>query len=184
MNKKLSGQNCMTLLISFFLLAPLLQAIDFTWSEGEVNVTYRFIPATGTLHDLEVLTSSGLTFRPCRYGGITSFFLGGRLFYSWENAHQSELINAFLDNSGVFSALFRWRANNEDLAFWLRLHLAGKTLIIEAEAPSSEAVFTFSPDRSEGTPEPKIIELPFGHPVLFSSGFFISAILDPFFLFT
>lgn len=169
-------------LIFFVLLSTSLDGIDFTWSSGEINVTYRYLPSTGTLHDLEVITSSGFTFRPCNYGGLTSFFLGGRLLYVWEELHQKEFLGSYFDEAGFYVACFRWSFSHESFDFALKLKLEDKTLIIEAEVISPFLnIITFSADRSEATPNPKIIELPFGHPVLFSNGYFISAILDPFF---
>ncbi len=167
----------------FVLLIPLcLGAVDFTWTSGDISVTYRFLPATGTLNDLQVITSGGFAFRPCRFGGITAFWLAGRLLYSWEQTHETEFLGGSFDASGAYVAHFRWRLGADQLAFSLRLRLENKTLWIEAELDSpSEAVLTFSCDRSEGTPDPKVIELPFGHPVLFSQGYFVSAVLDPFY---
>lgn len=165
-----------------FWLSSSLAGIDFTWSSEGTTVTYRYLPSTGTLHDLEVITSSGFTFYPCNYGGITSFFLGGRHLYAWEELHQKEFLGASFNEAGFYVARFRWRFSGESFDFALKLKLEDKTLIIEAEviSPFSNIV-TFSADRSEMTPDPKIIELPFGHPVLFSNGYFISTILDPFF---
>ncbi|MGQ9471581.1 MAG: DUF5696 domain-containing protein [Candidatus Aminicenantales bacterium] len=165
------------------ILIPLsLRAVDFTWASGQISITYRFLPASGTLNDLQVITPQGFAFRPCRFGGITAFWLAGRLLYSWEQIHKSEYLGASFDSSGAYVAHFRWSLATDSLEFSLRLRLENKTLCIEAELDSpSEAVVSFSCDRSEATPNPKIIELPFGHPVLFSNGYFVAAILDPFY---
>ncbi len=169
-------------IVIFFIFCSHLIGLDFTWSSGEVTVTYRYQPSTGTLHDLEVITSSGFTFRPCNYGGITSFFLGGRLLFAWGESHQKEFLGASFDEAGFYVAHFRWRFSSESFDFVLKLKLENKTLLIETEVLSPFLnVITFSTDRSEATPDPKIIELPFGHPVLFSQGYFVSAIIDPFF---
>jgi len=164
-----------------FLFSTALSAVDFTWSSEALSITYRYLPATGTLYDLQVITSEGFSFRPCRFGGITSFLLSGHIFYSWEGRHQSELVGTSY-NSGTYHARFRWRFGGEAFEFSLWLRLEGKTLVVEAEVEAASlAVLSFSTDRSEGTPSPKIIELPFGHPVLFTNGYFISAIIDPFY---
>ena len=165
-----------------FLSFTSINGMDFTWSSGEKTVTYRYLPSTGTLNDLEVITSDGFTFRPSNYGGITSFLLGRQLLYSWEGKHQSQFLGAACDDSGFYIARFRWQFSGESFDFALKLKLEEKTLIIEAEVLSPfPHVITFSTDRSEATPDPRIIELPFGHPVLFSNGYFMSAILDPFY---
>jgi len=165
----------------FFLLNS-ASGMDFSWSKGGKTLTYRYLPSTGTLNDLEVITSDGFAFHPCNYGGITSFFLGGQLLYSWEGKHQTQFLGAACDDSGFYVARFRWKFSGEFFDFALKLKLEEKTLIIEAEALSPfSPVITFSTDRSEATPDPRIIELPFGHPVLFSNGYFMSAILDPFY---
>lgn len=166
---------------SGFLFSSLI-GVDFTLNLKGTTIVYRYTPITGTLHDLEVILPDGFTFWPCNYGGITSFYLGKQLLYAWQKEPIREFLGGFFDESGFYVARFRWHLQGESFEFDLRLKVEGKSLIIEAEVITPYyGVITFSTDRSEGTPDPKIIDLPFGHPVLYTRGFFISAVIDPFY---
>ncbi|MCX7973426.1 MAG: DUF5696 domain-containing protein [Candidatus Aminicenantes bacterium] len=185
MRGKIAWINIRNSLLSLslpFLVFSSLRGIDFPITIKGATIVYRYLPSTGTLHDLEVIISQSLAFRPCNFGGITSFFLGGQLLHAWEERYQREFLGSIYDERGYYVARFRWSRDGESFDFLLKLKLEGKTLIIEAEVISPfSKVITFSTDRSEATPDPKIIDLPFGHPVLYSQGYFISAVLDPFY---
>ena len=167
----------------FFLLLTLvkLQAIwafDFTYSGPDCTIIYRFSPSTGTLSDLRVIYNQSFSFLPSNYGGITLFSLGGSLLRPREGKQATKVLEE-TNSGGIYTAKFRWTYNGENFDFAVSLQLSGKTLKIEYYAdPLSQNVLEFSLERTEKTPDPKVVEMPYGHNVLFTNGIFISAILD------
>ena len=156
-----------------------MAARDFTYSGSDCTIIYRFSPSTGTLADLRVIYNQNFSFFPFSYGGISRFELGGELLSSREGRHHSQVLEEG-EASGVYMAKFRWTYNRESFDFSMKIRLEKKTLIIECSAdPSKQNVLEFSLERSEETPDPKVIELPYGHNVLFTNGIFVSGILDP-----
>ena len=150
--------------------------VDFTYQGSDCNLIYRFTPNTGTLYDLVVIYNGSYSFHPSNYGGIVEFDLGGKRLAPWEGLHATQLLSESL-SSGVYSAKFRWTYNHDSLEFDIKISLKGKTLTLEWSSASDE-ITLFSLDRSEGTAKPKIVELPYGHNVLYSNGVFTSAIID------
>jgi hypothetical protein len=163
--------------ILFFIstASPIL-GVDFTYSGPDCSLVYRFTPNTGTLCDLVAIYNGSYSFYPAFYGGIVEFYLAGKRMYPWESLHSSQLINESQSHD-VYTAKFRWTYKNDSLEFTIKISLKGKTLTMEWSS-ASDKVMQFGLDRSEETPNPKIIELPYGHNVLFSNGIFTSAIMD------
>ncbi|MFQ6108882.1 MAG: DUF5696 domain-containing protein [Candidatus Aminicenantales bacterium] len=171
-------------LIFFLTLASLaikdVSAIDFSYSGPDCRILYRFTPRTGTLNDLTVIYNDSFEFSPSLFGGILTFILGGQVLNAQEGRHTSEFIEENISDD-VYEAKFRWSYAKESFDFTVRISLKEKTLSVEFFTdPSSEYVVEFGLDRSEQTPDPKIIELPYGHNVLFTNGIYISGIIDPF----
>ena len=154
--------------------------IDFAYHREDCSILYRFIPRTGTLNDLVVVYDGEFEFFPSHFGGITTFILGGEELHPWEEKHTTELVEEF-SSGNTYKAKFRWSYGDESFVFTLKIWLDNKALSIEFSTDSlNESVIEFGFDRSEQTPEPKIIELPYGHNVLFTKGIYISGIIDPF----
>ncbi len=169
------------LFVVFIFLSPSLFAVDFKYNGSDCNIIYRFIPNTGTLNDLTVVYNDNFEFYPSYFGGITSFTLKGKDLHPWEAKHTSELLEETYQGN-FYKAKFRWSYRGKSFVFSIKIWLKAKTLAIEFFSPStSHVIREFSLDRSEGTPEPKIIQLPYGHNVLCTNGIFISALLNPLF---
>jgi hypothetical protein len=167
------------LFIGFLFSSPYLFAVDFIYSGPDCEIVYRFIPRTGTLNDLRVIYNDDFEFLPSYFGGITSFSLEGTELHPWEEIHISELLEETFQRN-KYKAKFRWSYKGKSFVFDIKIWLQGKTLRLEFSSPSTnQIVKEFGLDRSEGTPEPKIIQLPYGHNVLYTNGIFISALLDP-----
>lgn len=166
------------------LLMPLLLAlpaagVDFSYQDGEDEVIYRFLPGSGTLSDLEVIrrTAEGeRSYRPAFGGGITQFTLAGEIVEVPDQRHEVVLLKE-TESASSYRAKFRWLFGGERLDFVVVLRLAGRALELEFTS-SSDAVILFDLMRSEETPDPKIVDLPYGHNVLFSDGMFFSALID------
>lgn len=171
--------------VALFLVAPLLaspsEAVDFSYTgEAGDEVIYRFVPKTGTLDDLEVVHRSldrEFTFRPAAAGGITQFELAGEIVETADRRHEVKLLRE-RQTAGVHRTKFRWSFGGESFTFTVRTRLNGKTLTMDFES-KSDRVILFDPARSEGTPDAKILDIPYGHNVLFSDGLFIATLLDP-----
>ncbi len=154
-------------------------AVDFQYSGADGKIVYRFIPRTGTLNDLQVIVNDAFTFYPAYHGGIISLELGGLRFRPWEGQHGSALVGESSDGSS-YQAEFRWSRGGESFAFLVTIRLKGKTLVVDYTARDAKGVVVeFGADRSEGTPDPKVVALPFGHSVLWTNNLFVSAVLDP-----
>ncbi len=167
------------LFVIFILLSSSLFAVDFTCKGPDCTIIYRFIPETGTLNDLTVICNSNFVFHPSYFGGITSFSLKGTELHPWEGKHSSELLEESY-RGNTYQAKFRWSYEGKSFVFSIKIRLQGKALTLEFFSPStSHIIREFSLDRSEWTPDPKIIQIPYGHNVLYTNGIFISALLDP-----
>lgn len=155
-------------------------AVDFSYSEGGEEIVYRYVPRTGTLDDLEVIHRSSegeFSFRPAAGGGITQFFLAGEVIESSDRRHKVKLVKE-KQLPKFHRAKFRWSYGGERFSFVVETRLEGKTLRMDFQS-KSERVILFDPGRSEGTPDAKILDIPYGHNVLFSNGLFIATLLDP-----
>jgi hypothetical protein len=151
-------------------------AVDFTYAGPDCAITYRYRPETGTLRDLQVVYNGGFAFYPAYDGGIRLVDLGGKFLRPQDNLHTTTLLEERFDG-GAFIARFRWSANGVSLDFTVRLRLEGKTLAIEFAAErGTGAVLEFGAGRTEGTPNPRVIDLPYGHAVLLTNGVFVSAV--------
>jgi hypothetical protein len=167
-----------SLLFIFFLISTVSPTlgVDFAYHGSDCSLVYRFTPNTGTLYDLVAIYNGSYSFHPSNYGGIVEFYLAGKRMAPWEGLHATQLISESQSN-GIYSAKFRWTYNNDSLEFVIKISLKSKTLTLEWSSASDKiAIFSF--DRSEETAKPKIVELPYGHNVLFSNGVFTSAIID------
>ena len=157
-----------------------MHARDFFYSGSDCTILYRFIPNTGTLNDLTVTYNGEFQFYPSYFGGITTFNLGGRQLHPWEEKHISELLYEKTSGDGdTYEAAFRWSCQGENFDFTIKMQLNEKTLSIDFSTDSlNENGVKFGLDRSELTPEPKVIGLPYGHNVLLTKGIFVSGIID------
>ena len=157
-----------------------LAAVDFSYVDADGEVIYRLTPATGTLDDLQVIhrtPDGGFTFFPAAGGGITQFMLAGEIVETADRKHAVKLVKE-IESAGVHRAKFRWRFGGESFAFEIETRLQGKTLVMDFRS-DSDKVILFDPARSEDTPDAKIVDVPYGHNVLFSNGLFIATLLDP-----
>jgi hypothetical protein len=160
--------------------ANLALAKNFIYSGQDCNIIYNYTPQTGTLSDLRVIYNGYFSFLPSSGGGITIFYLAGERLLAKDGKHVSQMLEE-TDTGGVYLAKFRWSYNSDSFIFSVSIKLTDKTLSIEyATDASSQNVRKFSLERSEETPDPKVVEVPYGHNVLYTNGIFISAILDPF----
>lgn len=154
-------------------------AIDFIYDGQDCKIVYRFTPQTGTLNDLKVFYNESFSFFPAYHGGITSFELGGARLKPWAGQHTSQLL-AESSAGPFYQAEFRWSFRGESFDFMIEIRLTGKTLIIEYKTQeASNHVVEFGADRSEDTPNPKVLVLPYGHNVLWTNNVFVSAVLNP-----
>ena len=153
-----------------------VSGVELRYDGTNYSLLYRFLPQTGTFNDLKVTYNETFTFLPSNFGGITSFVLAGETLHPWEQKHTSQLVEES-NTGGIYSAKFRWAYKGDSFDFTIRLYLLGKRLVVEFGS-TSEKVSEFVLDRSEQTPNPKVIEMPYGHNVLFSNGVFVSSIMD------
>jgi len=167
----------MGVLLFFCLVWIPVLGVDFLYQGPDCTILYRFTPETGTLHDLTVTYNGTFSFLPSNFGGISLFTLAGEELRPWEDRHVSQLIEESL-SEGMYTARFRWSYQGDSFEFTFKAHLEGKRLVIEY-ASESENVIQFGFDRSEQTPDPKIVTMPYGHNVLYTNGIYISGIIDP-----
>ena len=167
----------LSLLQGLVLLGPgAAGAADLVYSGSDFAAVYRFVPVTGTLNDLQVIYQDGFQFHPSNFGGITTFVLAGEELHPWEGRHASRLVEESFDG-GIYRAMFEWSYLGDSLEFGLTARMEGKTLVIDFTSDSGKVV-DFSLDRSEETPVPRIVDVPYGHPVLYTSGVFVSGVIE------
>ena len=149
---------------------------EFTYPGPGYTITYHFTPNLGTLNDLRAVYNNNFTFAPAIGGGIYEVLLAGELLRPWEGRHTSQLLSESNQN-GRYTATFRWSYNGDSLDFTVRLWREQNKLRIEYDS-ASEKITQFHLDRSEDTPDPKVVELPYGHNVLYTNGIFVSGMID------
>jgi hypothetical protein len=166
-------------ILCLFISLPALPEAGHTYNGPDGKVEFHVTPSTGTLNDLRVVVNDTFAFFPSHYGGILSFELAGERLFSWENKHQCQVAQVGYGQDESW-ARFRWSYKGDSFEFDVGAKLKGKTLTLKFSTDASvRNVIQFGLDRSEETPDPKIIVLPYGHNVLYSSKVFISANLDP-----
>ncbi len=174
-------KNLVRLLAGVALAAALsrpAEAVDFTYAGPDCAITYRYVPETGTLRDLQIVYNGGFAFFPAYDGGIRLFELGGAFLRPQDNRHVTTVLQEGFEGA-AYLARFRWSGEGAELDFSVRLRLEGKSLIVEFAAERrSGAVLEFGTGRTEGTPAPRVIVLPYGHSVLLTNGVFVSEVLD------
>jgi len=162
-----------------FFLSQLAESADFIYDGPDCHIIYRFKPRTGTLSDLTLIYNKTFKFIPAEEGGISRFILNDQYLMTNEGKHVSEVIEESYSNK-IYKARFRWSYQGKSFTFLIKISRKGKTLKIEFKtSPKSDNVVDFTLGRSLNTLDSKVIELPYGHNVLFTNGIFISAIIDP-----
>ncbi len=173
---RLTRRGAAALLVGLAFALP-AAAYDFSWSGPGGTVVYRYVPRTGTLHDLEAVVN-GFGFLPSDMGGITAIVLGGRMVRPASSLPDTRILEeSFAGGAAVVR--FRWTANGQSYDFRVKVALEGKVLTVQYDSESGGTPLEFGLDRSERTPRPKVVDIPFGHNVLFTGGIFVSGLLDP-----
>jgi len=176
--------------------APVIEAdAEGFWvhTHGAEEISYRVVPKTGTLSDVEVWVGGVKRFIPFSGGGIVAQ-LGNRQVHARTSGVQRTChVVEVTDSRAVMHCAWTWQ--NASYEFDLRFLPAGKSLVIEVEGPvggrgvSLGRVLSIDADPSPTSAPDRLIEVPFwtlatdayreGNPkVLSSGGLFVTAYMD------
>ncbi len=154
------------------------QAYVFEYATEQHILRYRYLPQSGSLHDLTVEAAGLPPFWISFYGGpIFAFDEGEIPIWDAESliwSHSQPILTQD-------TLTIQWRAANsrQAIEYTYRFSIHGKTLRLEVDS-SSEAISAFSLDRTEGTPAARILRIPYlsTFDLLYYGGYFISAYFD------
>ncbi|MBN1342372.1 MAG: hypothetical protein JXQ73_06815 [Phycisphaerae bacterium] len=121
------------------------------------RIRYRYEPKTGLLDDL-VVDAFGLSFRPCRLGGI-EFDLAGKHVKPGSKDAATKLLRHDADDQRVLS---EWEISRDGQSarYTYELRIKGKSLIVDVAARGGKAT-RLDIGLAEGLPSPKAIYMPF-----------------------
>jgi hypothetical protein len=129
------------------------------YRDAQTRLHYRYTPASGSLHDLEVVVADEPPFLPSHYGG-PRFVVDGRDIPIWETEPAQFIHTARLVDRDTLSVDWRAQFGQTVIDYTYRFAIQGKTLRLEVSS-SSRAIGAFTLDRSEQTPNARIIQIPY-----------------------
>lgn len=135
------------------------KAYVFELQQGQSTLRYRYIPETGSLHDLTVQMGENRPFYPSNYGG-PRFLVDDRDIPIWETDPAQFAYQARVIEGTTLEVDWQARFGEQIIPYTYRFTLQGKTLRIEVTAPQTN-LSAFTLDRSEATPGAKLISVPY-----------------------
>jgi len=129
------------------------------YQDAQTRLQYRYTPASGSLHDLEVMVGEEAPFFPSNYGGPI-FSVEGEDIPIWETEPEWFASTTRIVEDRVLEVHWQARVGQEIIPYTYRLSIQGKTLRLEVESPST-ALSAFTLDRSEETPGGRILPIPY-----------------------
>ncbi len=129
------------------------------YQDARTRLQYRYTPATGSLHDLQVVIGDEWPFLPSNYGG-PRFLVEGEDIPIWETEPQWFTCTHRIVQDNILEVAWQVRLGQETIPYIYRFSIQGKTLRLEVESPSP-ALFAFTLDRSEETPGGRILPIPY-----------------------
>lgn len=155
---------------------------EFKYEGIDGVLTYYYAPQTGTLNDIKA-KQGNFEFYPLKEGGVIAN-VDGVVFDPKDDSIDSRLVyEKFLQAENKLETQWCLYKTGKRLTFRLNFEIKGRSLIITVSSPKNN-VSTFRIGRSEGTPSPKLVMVPFFQNrwdtprILYSNGLFVSAILD------
>ncbi len=151
---------------------------DFHYVGDDGLLKYEYRPDYGgSFHALHCVVNDSYKFRPSCFGGMSMVF-NDTVIYPWSSGVQYILVDV---ETSVDTLITRWQMKYESntLNYTYRIHIAGRTLVIEAAAEDSISQCFFL-DRAEETKDPVIIYVPYLtlFNLLFTDDIFISLFFD------
>jgi hypothetical protein len=145
-------------------------------SDGALSYVYS-TRGNGSLNALTCSAAGGAAFHPSFYGGFL-VMANGIGVAPWSAGVSWTLLSA-TTNADTLTVRWRMSANGATFTYSYTMHIAGRTLVLRAAAESPLAM-QFTLDRSEETPSPVIVPVPYLTlmNVLYSNGVFVSAYGD------
>jgi len=154
------------------------QAYVFEFQDASSTLCYLYTPHSGSLHDLMIQVNDEAPFYPSNYGG-PRFLVNGKDVPIWETEPDQFTYTAQeIDNHALqvtWQALF----GEQTISYTYHFTIQGKTLRLEVSSPTT-ALGAFTLDRSEETPEARIITIPYfpAFNLLLHRRHFVSAYFD------
>ena len=165
-------------------VANTLEQRDGVWvwrcASPQGTLEYSWRPGEGTLGDIEACWGDR-RFRPCAEGGPL-FEVNGVEMRPDDAAVTRSVVSAERDGDAV-RAKWRWAKDGASAEWTLTLRAKQRSLILDVAAPDGKAAAILV-GHSEGTPQPKLVSVPYltygdrGPYVLCSDGLFVSAMFD------
>lgn len=152
----------------------------FEYADSNTTIRYTYLPATGSLHDLQVRINDEAPFYPSNYGG-PYFVDGNKEIPIWQASSRFQISPSqpVLDANGL---RITWNATSSKhtISYTYHFSISGKTLQMDISSDTTD-ISKFDFDRSEGTPGARIINIPYLTTInllLFNGSHFMSAYFD------
>jgi hypothetical protein len=129
------------------------------YRDAEVQIEYRYTPATGSLNDLVIAVNDEPPFLPSNYGG-PRFVVHGEDIPIWESDPSQFTYRARIVDNTVLEVTWQAHWEQETIPYTYRFSIQGKTLRLEVASPSA-TLSAFTLDRSEETSGGFILSIPY-----------------------
>jgi len=100
------------------------------YRDAQARLHYRYTPASGSLHDLEVAVANEPPFLPSHYGG-PRFVVSGREIPIWDTEPAQFTYTARLIDQATLQVDWRARFEQTAIDYTYRFAIQGKTLRLE-----------------------------------------------------
>lgn len=154
------------------------QAFVFEFQDASSTLRYLYTPYSGSLHDLMIQVNDEAPFYPSNYGG-PRFLVDGKDVPIWETEPDQFTYTAQESDNHALQVTWQVQIGQQTFSYTYHFTIQGKTLRLEVSSPTP-ALGAFTLDRSEETPEARIINIPYlpAFNVLLHRRHFVSAYFD------
>lgn len=129
------------------------------YQDAQTLIQYRYTPASGSLHDLQVVINNEPPFFPSNYGG-PRFLVGEEDLPIWETEPEQFTYTARIVNNSALEVTWQVSFGQVTIPYAYHFSIQGKTLRLKVETSSTE-LLAFTLDRSEETPKARILTIPY-----------------------
>ncbi len=130
---------------------------SFFYQGTDGNLTYKYSPSgNSSFFNIQCIVNNTYTFNPT-LGGIT--LDAGTEVFPWTLGVNHSLLSVTA-SADTLTAKWKMKYGSDSLLYDYKLHISGRTLVVEAMAHNPKAM-QLTLDRSEGTLNPKTIPIPY-----------------------
>jgi|GEM_PF-4448533 hypothetical protein len=130
------------------------ECYEFTYRDGDKQLSYLYTPRTGTLSDLAIRLDNGTEFQVTGNGGVVADVNGVSIKPDTPGV-KAELLNCDLRDD-VLTTVWRRSSGNQSVTYAMAFELKQKSLIITASS-TDRTIERFEFGITENTPSAKLV---------------------------